>query len=237
MKVMVAEDDIAQSSMYCDFLTKDKEIEIVSQTIDGKDTLEKYLDLRPDLLILDLNLPTINGMEIIERLNLLPEERKKCNIIIVSGRNDYRNNVHKTQKVFMSLDKPIDYDRLLKYVQDFKIEYIIPPKVSEADLRHLLTTFNVQPYSKNSTILIDSILLASNRQELLYNIKDLYSVIGYTNNMDYKQIKWRIRNAINNINNRMDENLKQKFFNLPTKNANITPTYFFAKVLEYYENK
>ena len=42
IRVMVADDNMDLNNLYCKFLTKDKDIKIISQTTDGKETLEKY---------------------------------------------------------------------------------------------------------------------------------------------------------------------------------------------------
>ena len=47
---MVADDNIDINNMYCKFLTKDKDIKIISQTTDGQETLQKYQELKPERL-------------------------------------------------------------------------------------------------------------------------------------------------------------------------------------------
>ena len=46
VQVMIAEDNIELSSMYCRFLTKDKNINIISKTRDGESTVEMYQALK-----------------------------------------------------------------------------------------------------------------------------------------------------------------------------------------------
>lgn len=68
---MIADDN--KDSNYCCriFLAKDTSINIVSCTLDGLTTLERYLNLKPDILLLDLDLPTISGVEILLMLKIL----------------------------------------------------------------------------------------------------------------------------------------------------------------------
>ena len=77
IRVMVADDNIDLNNMYCKFLTKDKDIKIISQTTDGQETLEKYQELKPDLLLLDLEMPKISGLEIINYLSKDTIEKNK----------------------------------------------------------------------------------------------------------------------------------------------------------------
>ena len=43
IKVMVADDHVGLNHAYCDFLSKDKDIQIVCSTFDGLETLKKYI--------------------------------------------------------------------------------------------------------------------------------------------------------------------------------------------------
>ena len=43
------------------------------------DAFEKYLEIKPDVLLLDLDLPKISGIEVINFLSRFSEERDKCN--------------------------------------------------------------------------------------------------------------------------------------------------------------
>ena len=119
IRVMVADDNIDINNMYCKFLTKDKDIKIISQTTDGQETIEKYQELKPDLLLLDLEMPKINGLEIINRLSKDPNEKNKKNIIVISGKDRIRANLWNMSKIYMSLSKPVDFDLILHQIHDF----------------------------------------------------------------------------------------------------------------------
>ena len=45
IKVMVAEDNIDENSMFCKVLTKDENIKVVSYTLDGEKTIEEYFEI------------------------------------------------------------------------------------------------------------------------------------------------------------------------------------------------
>ena len=48
------------------FLSKNHDIEIVAITTDGEDTIAKVEDLLPDVVVLDIDLPKISGIEVTE---------------------------------------------------------------------------------------------------------------------------------------------------------------------------
>ncbi len=76
--VMVVEDSATQREMICDLL-KDNGLK-VSIATDGVEALEEVQKNRPDLMVLDIVMPRMNGYELCRRLKSDPKTR---NIAIV----------------------------------------------------------------------------------------------------------------------------------------------------------
>jgi DNA-binding NarL/FixJ family response regulator len=57
-------------------LAERPELEIIGEASDGPEAIEKALELRPDLILLDLGLPTINGIVVARRFRELVPESK-----------------------------------------------------------------------------------------------------------------------------------------------------------------
>ena len=68
IKVMIAEDNISLCKNYFNFFSNDSDIKVVSCTEDGEETIQKYFELQPDVLLLDLNLPKISGLDVINTI-------------------------------------------------------------------------------------------------------------------------------------------------------------------------
>lgn len=77
----------------------------------GTDGLEKIKTFKPDLLLLDMNLPDITGIEVLAQVKVLHPETET---IIITAFGTIKNAVEATrQGAYDYLEKPIDNDELL----------------------------------------------------------------------------------------------------------------------------
>lgn len=84
----------------------------VVTAIDGVDWLEKLADLEPDLIILDVNMPRMNGLEFYQRIKG-PDDRTKYPVLILTARANMENLFHDLDADgFMA--KPFELDDLLQ---------------------------------------------------------------------------------------------------------------------------
>src|SRR6202162_6595451 len=60
-RVLIADDNTSVRDVIRTFLRGHEEIEICGEAVDGLDTVEKAQRLNPDLILLDLVMPEING--------------------------------------------------------------------------------------------------------------------------------------------------------------------------------
>ena len=68
VRVLVVEDqDMAKLALSV-MLSKDKNVEIVGMVSDGLDGVSRALELRPDLVVMDIGLPSIDGIEATRRI-------------------------------------------------------------------------------------------------------------------------------------------------------------------------
>ena len=76
VKILIADTDVKRNSASCQFLANEKGFEIES-TNDGSSTIKKYLEIEPNIFILDSNFKDIKTLEIIDRLSTSPIEKRK----------------------------------------------------------------------------------------------------------------------------------------------------------------
>src|SRR5690554_2101455 len=68
IRVLIAEDnDLVRSSLK-NLLESKGDIQIVDEAVDGQEALEKLNRIKPDVLLTDLNMPRIDGYQLIQTL-------------------------------------------------------------------------------------------------------------------------------------------------------------------------
>jgi DNA-binding NarL/FixJ family response regulator len=72
-RILIVDDNAAIRTV-SRFLLDTAEFKVCGEAIDGRDAIEKARELRPDLIVLDLAMPRMNGLDAARELtNLMPE--------------------------------------------------------------------------------------------------------------------------------------------------------------------
>lgn len=233
IQVMIADDNLDLNSLCCNILSKDKDIQIISSTLDGESTLKDYMQLKPDVLLLDLDLPKMNGIDIINNICLDESERKKNNVIIVSGNADLRYNLFNTSKIFRIMPKPVNFDDVISTIKEIVTDNSYIPIV-EKELRNFLFSLNFNLYADGTRYLIDAIKLGYENIKLVRNIKTLYDDVAELHSTSSNTIKWGIRNAIETMNHNTTKHEINKIFHI-NYDKKMTPKYFIPLVISYFD--
>jgi DNA-binding NarL/FixJ family response regulator len=85
VRVLVVEDFEPFRRFICSTLRNIRALQIIGEASDGLEAVRKSAELRPDLILLDVGLPTLNGIEAARRIRTLSRESK---IIFVSQQSD-----------------------------------------------------------------------------------------------------------------------------------------------------
>jgi DNA-binding NarL/FixJ family response regulator len=85
LSVLVVEDYEPFRRFICSTLGKIPELQIVGQASDGLQAVQKAQELQPDLILLDIGLPTLNGIEAACRISRLVPAAK---VLLCSQNND-----------------------------------------------------------------------------------------------------------------------------------------------------
>jgi DNA-binding NarL/FixJ family response regulator len=67
--ILIADDNGIFRRALCEAFTRDFDFEVCGEAKDGQDAVEKAQRLHPDLIVLDLSMPVMNGLEAARALN------------------------------------------------------------------------------------------------------------------------------------------------------------------------
>ena len=81
IKVLVVDDSFLMRRIISDIINSDGSLEVVARAKDGRDALEKVVSFSPDVVTLDINLPDINGIDVLQEIM----KKKPTRVIMLSA--------------------------------------------------------------------------------------------------------------------------------------------------------
>ncbi|WP_119718694.1 response regulator [Cognatilysobacter tabacisoli] len=76
IRVLIADDHTLVRESLVSLLQQDGDVQVVAQASDGLETVEKAIATRPDIVVTDISMPRLNGIEVVRRLKeALPDTR------------------------------------------------------------------------------------------------------------------------------------------------------------------
>ena len=111
--ILIADDSDAIRLVLRDIVEIGKHT-VVGEAIDGADTIEKYPQLKPDLLLLDLAMPKKDGLTVIYEIM---EMDPKAKIILITAADNIKiidKCLEGGAKTY--IDKPFEFEQVLKII-------------------------------------------------------------------------------------------------------------------------
>jgi CheY-like chemotaxis protein len=84
MRILIADDSDVVRRGVCGILSSQKDLEVCGEAKEGLEALFKARELLPDLILLDISMPGINGLEATRRIW---EEIRQAKILVISQHN------------------------------------------------------------------------------------------------------------------------------------------------------
>ena len=115
-RILIADDNQANCELLDAYLA-DLDCE-VDFAVDGQDTLDKVQSFQPDLLLLDIMMPKLNGFEVCQQIKSDPELKRTMVLMVtaLNERGDIARAVQAGTDDFLS--KPENQIELVKRVQN-----------------------------------------------------------------------------------------------------------------------
>jgi DNA-binding NarL/FixJ family response regulator len=91
LTVLIVDDHPVFRQGIQDVIETDPDIHVVGQAADGELAIEKALELDPDIILMDINLPTMNGLQVTRHIKGQMPEIK---VVVLTGYDDAEQVFH-----------------------------------------------------------------------------------------------------------------------------------------------
>jgi two-component system LytT family response regulator len=109
-KTLVIDDERLAREELKSLLKDYHEIEIIGEAKNGEEGIEQIRELKPDLIFLDINMPGLNGFDMIKQLDEIPR------VIFVTAYDEYAIKAFEVNALDYIM-KPVDPERLKESIQ------------------------------------------------------------------------------------------------------------------------
>lgn len=115
IRTIIVDDEPAARARIARLLTQDAEVELVAECRNGMEALEAVTKHRPDLMFLDVQMPQMNGIETLDRI----DDDRKPFVIFVTAYDQYALKAFDRNAVDYLL-KPYDDERFFSSLEKAK---------------------------------------------------------------------------------------------------------------------
>jgi two-component system response regulator (stage 0 sporulation protein A) len=224
IRVLIADDNKEFCDIVRRYLEKQDDMEVIGIAGDGIEALEMIINIQPEVVILDIIMPHIDGLGVLERLNNSNLENKSKIIILSAVGQDKITQ----RAIALGADyyfvKPFDMEIFVKRIRELAMgittdidvpvsavnqsaqALAVAPIVKtgynnnsslEADITNIIHEIGVPAHIKGYHYLREAILMVVKDMDLLGGItKELYPMIAEKFNTTPSRVERAIRHAI-----------------------------------------
>lgn len=215
IQVMIADDNREFGEILNEYLNNQEDIEVVGIARDGFEALDLISSKAPDIVILDIIMPHLDGLGVLEKVNSMQLQKRPLFIILSAVGQDKITQRALSLGAEYYVVKPFDMDVLIsrirqlkdieaapvnkpEYINDVKsYTYSPTPKNLEAEVTSIMHEIGVPAHIKGYQYLREAIIMVVNEIDLINSItKQLYPSIAKLYNTTPSRVERAIRHAI-----------------------------------------
>ncbi len=131
IKLVIVDDHPIFRQGVVDSLSLEKDLEVIGQASNGSEGLDMILDLQPDIAIVDVNLPELNGQHLTKQLR---SQKASTQVVLLTAYDDSSQAVHSmTAGARAYCSKDIDPVKLVEVIHQVRAgSYVISDKMYDA---------------------------------------------------------------------------------------------------------
>lgn len=122
MKILIADDSAEFRKRVRNLIMKHKDVQVVGEPENGIETMQLILDTEPEMIILDIRMPQMNGIQVLKEIKKqgiktavciltsypYPQYKKKC---LAEGADYFFNKSEDFEKINLAIQKILKNNR------------------------------------------------------------------------------------------------------------------------------
>lgn len=144
MKIVVIDDEPLARMVVLEYIQQHPDMEVMAECSDGFQGVKAIMQHKPDLIFLDIQMPKINGFEMLELLDTMPS------VIFTTAFDEYAIKAFESNAVDYLL-KPFSKERFDQAIEKYKSK-TVNTVTAEKNVQSLLETASKQPDDQNRIV-------------------------------------------------------------------------------------
>ncbi|MGI6011451.1 MAG: sporulation transcription factor Spo0A [Ruminococcus sp.] len=217
LNIAIADDNERIVNLLGSIIREDDDLELVGQADNGKDIYNIIKEKEPDVVLLDIIMPKVDGLTVMEKVNQDQTMKKHPAFIVVSavGQERITEDAFNLGAYYYIL-KPFDNDMIINRIKHIKNQAANRERVRdvrkisssdntsdyieknlEMDVTNIIHEIGVPAHIKGYQYLRDAIIMSVQDMEMLNSItKILYPTIAKKHQTTPSRVERAIRHAI-----------------------------------------
>lgn len=215
LRVAIADDNVIMADMLGQMIEEDNDLNLVGKGYDGEEICNIIREKEPDVVVLDIIMPKMDGLTVMEYCSCDDALKKKPTFIVVSavGQDRITEEAFKLGAYYY-MRKPIDRNVLLGRIKQtqkgtkYRLREMVKPMIQEerapygkkdleARVTDIIHEIGVPAHIKGYQYLRDAIIMSVKDMEILNAItKTLYPTIARKYQTTSSRVERAIRHAI-----------------------------------------
>jgi len=215
IQVVIADDNKEFGDILCEYLDNQDDIEVMGVARDGIEAYDFITTKKPDIAILDIIMPHLDGLGVLERVNSIDMEKRPLFIILSAVGQDKITQRALSLGAEYYIVKPFDMDVLVSRIRQLKdinrssviksdypvnavkSHHTSPQKSLEMEVTSIMHEIGVPAHIKGYQYLRDAIIMVVKDLDIINSItKQLYPTIARDYNTTPSRVERAIRHAI-----------------------------------------
>ncbi len=247
--ILIADDNQEFSQTLANYIQEQDDMEVIGIAKDGEEAIEIITNITPDVVLLDVIMPHLDGIGVLEKMSMIKSDKKPMCIMLSAVGQDKITQRAVSLGAEYYVVKPFDIELLIKRIKDLKNfkpgqnlnnfigreikpQYVEIPsngERSQENLEALVTNIihevGVPAHIKGYQYLREAIIMVVNDIDVINQItKSLYPKIAYKFNTTPSRVERAIRHAIEVAWGRGDQQTVEKIFGYTISASKGKPT-------------